>query len=374
MPSCSSSPQVSVILTSFNHAKYIREAIDGVLNQTFSDFELLIWDDCSSDESWKIIQNYSDPRIKSFQTKENTYCGYINEAIKQSRGKYIAIQHSDDIWELDKLEKQVAFLKEHPEIGAVFTNVQAIDEKGSPLLEGSHLYCSIFNQENRTRHQWLRHFFESGNALCHPSVLIHKNCYEKVGYYNVQRGLAQLPDFDMWIRLCFSYDIHVLREKLIKFRVRDNENNTSGNRPETRKRVALESYFLLQNYCHLSSFEELIMIFPEAAEYNRGKNSVIAFALAKLSLGKGKDKDLFAISLLVDLISNPKDALNIKELYQFDYRDLIKITGVYDIFSFEEKSQLLAELEGARTTIIQQKKQLDEKDIAINVMKNLLVT
>src|SRR5450759_1118655 len=128
-------PKVSVILTSFNNAKYIREAIDSVLNQNFTDFELIILDDCSSDNSWDLINQYSDPRINAFRKEVNKGpVEGVNKAISAvALGEYIAIHHSDDVWELDKLEKQVAFLDAHLDIGAVFTNALTIAEDSSPL-------------------------------------------------------------------------------------------------------------------------------------------------------------------------------------------------------------------------------------------------
>ena len=110
-------PLVSVILTSFNHEKYLREAIDSVLNQTFTDFELIIWDDASSDNSWDVINEYTDHRIKAFRNEARKRAIWgINKAISEvAIGKYIAIHHSDDAWETEKLGKQVAFLEAHAE-------------------------------------------------------------------------------------------------------------------------------------------------------------------------------------------------------------------------------------------------------------------
>ena len=135
-------PKISVILTSFNHEKFIREAIDSVLNQTFTDFELIIWDDASTDNSWAIINTYSDPRIKVFRNDETKRGVHgINISISEiASGEYIAIHHSDDIWEVDKLKKQVEFLEDHAGIGAVFTHVLAIDERGIPLDDVNHSY------------------------------------------------------------------------------------------------------------------------------------------------------------------------------------------------------------------------------------------
>ena len=176
--------KISVILTSFNHEKYICEAIDSILNQTFTDFELIILDDGSSDNSWALIKQYSDLRIKAFHSEviRGSIEG-VNRAIYEvATGEYIAIHHSDDIWALDKLEKQVAYLEEHPEIGAVFTWVQTIDEYGVKLAG------DWFDQENMIRWQWLNQLFHEQNHLCHPSVLIRKQCYQYAGLY--RHGLS----------------------------------------------------------------------------------------------------------------------------------------------------------------------------------------
>src|SRR5258706_8949117 len=183
--------RVSVILTSYNHSKYLREAIDSVLSQTFTDFELIIWDDASTDGSWPIITSYSDPRVRAFHNDvQKRGLWGINKSISElALGEYIAVHHSDDIWEPQKLEKQVAFLDEHPEIGAVFSNALIIGENSEPFEDTSHFYYKIFEQPNRTRYEWLNYFYFHGNALCHPSVVIRKACYKNCGLYRY--GFAQ---------------------------------------------------------------------------------------------------------------------------------------------------------------------------------------
>ena len=354
-------PKASVILTSFNHEKYLREAIDSTLNQTFTDFELIIWDDASSDGSWNIINSYSDSRIKAFRNEETKRGIYgINKAISEvATGEFIAIHHSDDVWELDKLEKQVSFLEKHSETGAVFTNALAISEDTSLLDDESHFYFKIFDQPNRTRHEWLNHFFNHGNALCHPSVLIRKSCYEDCGLY--RSGLAQVGDFDMWIRLCLKYEIHVLPEKLIRFRVRDNEKNASGNRPETRIRGQYEMYKLLQNYRQLKNFDDLVKVFPTAEKFFRKNKTDMDFTLAMIVL---EEKPftftaLFGLELLFEAISDSKRAKKIKRAYDFDYKNFIALTGKLDVFSREE-------LSNASLTIIKRDSYISELEFMLN--------
>ena len=364
-------PKVSVILTSFNHEKYLREAIDSVLMQTFADFELIIWDDASSDDSWYIINSYTDTRIKAYRNDEIRRGIYgINKAIIEvALGEYIAIHHSDDVWEAEKLEKQLEYLDGHPEIGAVFTNTLAIGESGDPLNDPGHFYSSIFDQPNRTRHQWLNYFFYHGCALCHPSILIRKRCYEDCELYRY--GLAQLGDFDMWMRLCLKYEIHVLPEKLVCFRVRANEANTSGSRPETRIRGMTEFYNLLKNYLKIETFEEMAAIFPEAKKYYRTDGFEPHFVLAMVALGNNSLHwaKLFGIDLLFDLLSDIKKAKKIKSLYSFDYRDLIVLTASHDVFSLEavaNLNQAIAERDGQLVSLNQAVAERDGQLASLN--------
>ncbi|MGC1402099.1 MAG: glycosyltransferase [Thermodesulfobacteriota bacterium] len=333
-------PQVSVILTSYNHEKYIREAIDSVLAQTFNDFDLIIWDDASSDKSWEIINSFIDVRIARYRNAQNMRGGNINRALKVVLGEYIAIHHSDDIWEPDKLERQVAFLNNHPDIGAVFTNALAIGEDGSLLNKPGHFYSNIFDQPNRTRHEWLNHFFYKGNALCHPSVLIRKQCYDTCGPYRYY--FAQLTDLDMWIRLCMKYDIHVMPEKLVRFRVRADEANASGDKPETRVRGATEFFLLLRNYLKITSKEEMAAIFPDAKTYLKDKGFVPEFVIAITALNANTNPMLkaFGVLLLFDLLSDSDKYDKIRLTHGFDYMDLKRISGQFDIFFIEAVSEL----------------------------------
>jgi glycosyltransferase involved in cell wall biosynthesis len=340
-------PRVSVILTSFNHAKYLREAIDSVLNQTFADFELIILDDASTDNSWDLICRYADPRIKAHRNEANVGYKYWFSKAMPGLGlaDYVAIHHSDDVWEPAKLGAQVACLDANPEIGAVFTNAQVIAEDSAWMTDEKHSYFSVFNQPNRTRHEWLGYFFSHGNALCHPSVLIRKECYEKCGPYRHQ--LAQLADFDMWIRLCLRYDIRVLPEKLVRFRVRDNEANVSGDRPETRIRCAYEYYQVLRNYRDLGRLDDFLKVFPSAAKYARGEETDWDFVLGMVALEQKPFgfTQLFGQDLVFEAMCDPKRAASIKRLYGFDHEDFLEFTGRNDVFSLEKVRRLRAKLE-----------------------------
>ncbi len=354
--------KVTIIFTSYNHAKFIRESIDSVLNQTMRDFELVILDDGSVDGSWELIEQYSDPRIRAYRNKTNIgSVPGVNRAIAElATGEYIAIHHSDDVWELDKLQKQIDFIAANPQVGAVFTNAQPIDERGQPLMDKSHFYYSAFNQPNRTRQEWLRHFFFHGNALCHPSVLIRRQCYEECGLY--LDSLAQLTDFEMWVRLCFKYEIHVLPDQLVRFRVRDAEMNTSGNRPEVRIRDRSEFHYTLKHFRHIESFDELAAIFPEVEMYRRPDGCVPRFVFSMVALG---DKSLpwakmLGIETLFELMADPAIKEKINALYQFNYRDFTALTCKHDLFFLETVANQASEIKRRDSVIARQTEQIAE--------------
>ena len=224
-------PKVSIMLTSYNHQKYIRRAIDSVLAQTFEDFELLVFDDGSTDDSWSIIKSYKDKRIKAIRAETNSAGKAIFTILRGLSGDLLAVHHSDDVWGQDKLRKQVAYLESNSDCAAVFTDVAVIDENGADFQDREHFYYNIFHQQNRTRHQWLNRFFYKGNCLCHPSALIRRAVLDEVGNYN--GSMFMLVDFDLWVRICLKHEVHVIQEKLTKFTVRDNDQNMSGSTPRT---------------------------------------------------------------------------------------------------------------------------------------------
>lgn len=370
-------PKVSVILTSYNHAKYLRDCIESVLNQTYSDFELLIGDDASTDESWDIIQSYTDPRIYAYRHETNRMGGIINELVLSGRASsdYIAIHSSDDIWEPQKLERQVAFLDARFDIGAVFTNVLLIGENSELLLdEVRAIQKTVFDQPNRSRYEWLNYFFCIGNALCHPSVLIRRACYVDCGIYRY--GLLQLGDFDLWVRLCLKYEIHVLPEKLFRLRVRSNEMNASADRPDSRVRRQFEILKILDNFKNVLTFEELVKIFPSAEKYIRSDGFDAGFVLGMISLETetfyGNITHLFGLILLFEALNDPDRSNKIAKLYDFTQKDFAELSARYDVFSVKLLANLTLRIAEKEEEISMLVKEQEQKILTLAEEKNNL--
>lgn len=323
-------PEVSVVMAAYNHEKYVAYAIESVLDQTFKNFEFIIIDDGSDDNTAGVIRRFTDPRIKaSFSTLN---CGAIftkNRCLDLSQGKYIAILNSDDAFMPDKLEKQVRFLDQNPEYGVVLSHAHIVDDDGKPFTDARHFYFNIFSQPNRNRFEWLRHFFYKGNCLCIPSALIRRECYEQVGRPDPR--YLQLPDLDFWIRICLRYEIHIIQEKLTIFRVRANNANASSPTAEHERRVFWEFSKILRRYLTISE-EELFSIFPEARRFRDRypiESDMIPYIIARLALDTGdhSHKRPFALDVLYELLEDASRARKLYERYGFGYKEFIELTG-----------------------------------------------
>ncbi len=339
-------PRISIVIPSYNHEKYISETLQSVFAQTYQDYEIIIADDASTDKTVDVIKNFNHPKVKLFSFNRNQgACFTTNYCIQQARGEFIAILNSDDAWFEDKLEKQVAFLDLHPEIGAVFAYPQYINENSEYLPDGTPITSRVFLQPNRTRFEWLRHFFFFGNCLCHPTVLIRKKCYEHIGLYDPR--LYQTPDFDMWIRLCMKYEIHILQEKLIKFRIRDNGENVSAPTAAKISRTEVELIQLLENYLRPEIHDSLFKIFGQELKNvpPPPRWDVFLFYIAILATQARQPSHWhFGLSILYRIMKNESTTQILAKYYNFDYSTLFNIAGEKDMFGFFEKWALQQKL------------------------------
>ena len=331
-------PKVSVILTSYNHSAFVSQAIESVLNQTYTNYELIVADDCSTDESWEIINSYRDPRIKLFRS-ENTERGLINKVLKAGMvsGEYVAIHHSDDVWAHDKLAQQVEILDSQDGVAAVFTKASIIDESGkrfgmdddNPTAQG---YIRVFDKSDRSRHEWLNYFFYYGNCLCHPSLMIRKKCYDDLGYYNM--NYLQTADYDYWTRLCLIKEIRVLQEPLVYFRVLKEGKNTSAQTPEKNLRERFEYYQIIKNFLKIEDADEILKIFPSAGKYQIGESPLARYLLARVSIDSNiKEAQLFGLEILASLMADEKTKNQCLLSHQFSLADYFQLTGTTNAFS-----------------------------------------
>lgn len=259
------SPTISVIMATYNHADFVAQAIDSVLNQYGIDFEFLIADDGSTDNTREVVSSVNDERIRFIPNEINRgACTVTNELIQRASGEFIALINSDDCWvDDDKLAYQLEIMRQNKTVGACFGRAKFIDKHGQTINKTTLQFGTVFDQENRSQGRWLRHFFDHGNCICHPTMLIRKSCYGDLGLYN--NRYRQLPDLDMWIRLAKRYDIYVSERELVNFRVIPGENASSQTTTNSIRTInehflIAESFFDGIKREHLiDGFEDLLI-------------------------------------------------------------------------------------------------------------------
>jgi glycosyltransferase involved in cell wall biosynthesis/multidrug resistance efflux pump len=359
-------PKVSVVMCVYNHEKFVSESIESVINQTYQDWEFIITNDGSTDQTLDIIKQYDDPRITLFSFDKNTGARVArNNSIKHAKGEYIAVINSDDVWLLNKLEKQVNFLDTNPDIGAVFTYASFINDQ-SEDIGYEHHYGKIFIQHNRNRFEWLRDFFVGGNCLCHPSVLIRKICHEDLGLYDERLG--QLADFDMWIRLVTKYQIHILVENLVKFRLLKDQGNISGNTPKNNSRLILEWSQILKNYLQPEILDNLHQIFNLKTNINEVGLSlkiqpicrdIAPFFVAMLaSKSQHPGHQYFCFDVLYQMLANQELAQKLREQYYFDFSNLTNLAREQDIFGIVALDRVQSQLHETEALLQQSQSEL----------------
>jgi glycosyltransferase involved in cell wall biosynthesis len=207
-------PAISIIMPFYNAAPFLEEAVKSILNQTWSDFEFIIINDGSTDGSEKIIQAFSDKRIKYFLNKENMGLVYsLNKGLEAAEGPMIARMDGDDISLPDRLQKQFEYLRMHPDADLVATQVQLINEKGQ------HTGFWKEDRENNSP-ELIREFLAINNCIAHPTILAKAVIIKKLGYRSSQ---GQAEDYDLWLRwISAGKTIHKLNDVLVKHRILPN--------------------------------------------------------------------------------------------------------------------------------------------------------
>lgn len=202
--------KVSIILPTYNRAYCIRRAVDSVLCQTRADWELIVVDDGSSDDTEEIIAGYAaaDSRVRYHRQPDNRGVSAArNEGIRQARYEYIAFQDSDDVWHADKLEKQMRVFEENPALGLVYCAMQGTRQDGSAVRIPD---LSIDRQFLRGN---LYGLLLQGNVIDAPAAVMRKSCVEKCGGFD--ESLSCLEDWELFLRIAGEYEIGYVDEALV---------------------------------------------------------------------------------------------------------------------------------------------------------------
>ncbi len=213
--------KVSVIIPAYNRGRYIRQTVESVLNQTYTNIELIVIDDGSTDDTRDVLEGYGDRIIMlEHEGRQNRgQSASINLGLDHASGEYLAILDSDDYWEPDKIESQVGYLQQHPQAGLVYGNGTAVNERGEFLY---NIYPRTHREESKPEKVLLDCYFSlPSNALMRKSLL------KKTGYFDETLRAGQ--DHDMAIRIAEVVRLAYIDKPLFHYR-RHNESISRSNK------------------------------------------------------------------------------------------------------------------------------------------------
>ena len=247
-------PRVSVIMSVFNREEFVEEAIDSILNQTFSDFEFLIVDDGSTDTSREKLTKYNDPRVQIFLNDVNRGNALnLNDLILKSKGEYLAIMDSDDASIASRLEIQVAYMDDHLEVG--ISGGARIVRVGDEERIYNDLECENVN-----------HLLPEGNVLAQPTVIMRKSLIEKF-HLMYDPTCKWAEDYDLWLRSSLYFPIANIKEPVLYYRHHPGQIGQRKSRLQERDaRRALYRYHR-QNYIRNKSSKNLKSVIKHLFRY-----------------------------------------------------------------------------------------------------------
>ena len=246
-------PLVSVLIPNYNCEKYISEAIESILKQTYKNFEFIIIDDSSTDNSWEIIKKYSkkDKRIKCFRNEKNLQIVKTRNKLFEKvskNSKYLAIMDSDDISHKDRLKKQVHFLekKENKNVGVVGTNLIFINENSKEI--GKREYKKEITKKD----------ILTKSPVAQPSAMIRKEVIEKIGVYSNKFQVAE--DYDLWNKIFKFYEIKNIQKDLLNYRISSTQSKSKILKLTIKNSIKIKlKYMEFKDYFNLKILIRLIL-------------------------------------------------------------------------------------------------------------------
>ena len=335
---------ITVSVVTFNHAPYIKQCIDSILGQTWQNLEILVVDDCSTDETVDLVKSYRDPRIILIAKKTNRGVSDSTDVyLRRAAGRYIATMCGDDRMATPfKIEKQVEFLKKNEWCSVVFSNIELIGERGEILDTHSSSVKQVLQVyesgiQNQDPKQLLNTFFLKGNVLAGPTMLADMQVFHQYGSFD--RRYLPLQDFDMSIRLLINgVGIAVIPEKTVSYRIRDKQMNLSAITMESANRLVYERAKILEQYWKIS-LQHFKAIFPEYVFSEEENELLVPYYLQDMfSKSHEMFAKLFRVNTLYYLYGKSPEMARIIEDYEgFLPTDFYKLIGTIDFSKISQR-------------------------------------
>lgn len=262
-------PTVSIVVPCYNCEQWVQKTVDSVLNQTYRNIKLILIDDCSKDNTCKLLENIArkDSRVLLIRNSKNMGTARSrNIGLKYIDSTYYAPSDHDDIWDLTKTEKQVRFLETNPTYAAVGCQVKVIDGQD----------CTVLTRNYPTQFPELKRFMTITSPICNPASLVRVAYFRNVGFC-YDESISGVEDYDLWFRLSTKYKIANLDEYLYSYRITNSQQtaNMTKHILLLSQRVQRRWIFKRSFYnngallTHLAKY--LLLVLPKSTIYNINK-------------------------------------------------------------------------------------------------------
>lgn len=250
-------PIVSIVTCAYNASAFIQECIESILQQTFEDFEWIILDDASTDDTYEIIEKYKDKRIRLYKNEKNLDIPKsLNRAIPYAKGMYIARIDADDIALPNRLEKQIEYFRNNSTVDILASTIQRIDENKNYLSDWKEDIKNISHEQIITT-------LAKTNCIGNSSIMIKADVLKKHMY---NETLEYSEDYELWLRLANQgYRFFKIPEPLVLYRIHDSSitsTTTKKYRIFIKKTITIKQVFLKdKRFFHMTSFERKVWFY-----------------------------------------------------------------------------------------------------------------
>jgi glycosyltransferase involved in cell wall biosynthesis len=229
-------PKISVCIPTYNQARYLRQALDSVLRQTLQDFEIIVYDDASTDDTQQVIAGVADARLRYFRQPYNVgEARNRNSCVAVARGQYIAWLDSDDLYHPDMLAVQSAVLDRHPNVGLAHGAYEVIDGEGRRLPDWPLPFkCNVIEPGKDAFRELILSNYVNGTT-----VMMHRDCYKRVGPYRWHMGRSS-TDWEMWLRIALHADLGYTASTLAQYRQHSNSISAMTTLTDERLRCDIK--------------------------------------------------------------------------------------------------------------------------------------
>lgn len=311
---------VSILCPSYNHGKFVGYFINSLMTQTSPDWELIIVDDCSSDNNVAEIRKFQDRRIKFFQNPFNMGINCcINTAMEMATGKYLALCASDDILCPNYIENVLNFFDNNPEYDIFYPGLKYIDNNNHPIKNAE--IHSAHGDNNKI----LRELFFSENVLTSPGMVFRRTMIKHVAPLDI--AMSQHQDYQLHVKLLLNGNCFVSQNELVLYRRPSEKSGLSYITNESKWRVNMEESAVMDMFLKIHDVEKLHQIFGKDVEsFGKISDKMIPYVLGNLALKSDNVfKKMWGHKIISGFINNIENYKKLNDMYGFCFHNYLNI-------------------------------------------------